>query len=216
MDPRIGDKYVPLPKKIVPREDSRSSSSEGDKQTRRRKPKIIHGPHPEDERAYPVVESPGSNPSPRRRDSGVFSIEGSPRARHYVDEYGRPTFPPNYVQDTSERLQDALMKERLDRIEAEKAALRAKEEATEAKAELERYKRQSWLADRERKVIDREKHFQDEQRRITDAPLRAQREVVVSQPRPPVRFVDDATDALNRARDDYKRRSGGARGDGGN
>ena len=215
MDPRIGEKYVPLPKKIPPKEDSRSSSSEGDKQPgRRRKPKIIHGPHPEDDRAYPVVESPGSNPSPRRRDSGVFSIEGSPRARQYVDEFGRPTFPPSHVHDTSDRLQEALMKERLERIEAEKAALRAKEEATEAKAELERYKRQSWIDERERKVSDREKHFQDDQRRIADAPPRPPREVVISQPKPPVRFVDDATDALNRARDDYKRRSGGGRGGG--
>ena len=212
MDSRLGDSYVPLPKKL-PAKDERSSSSEGDsaRNIRRRKPKIIHGPHPEDERAYPVIESPGSTASPRRRDSGVFSIEGSPRARQYVDEHGRPTSYSG-VHDSSDRLHEALMKERLDRIEAEKAAVRAKDEAMDAKAELERYKRSSWLDDRERKVSDRERQLGDEQRRIGEAPARpAPREVVVSQPRPPVRFVDDADDAMKRARDDYKRRSGGGR-----
>ena len=143
--------------------------------------------------------------------AGVFSIEGSPRARQYVDEHGRPTSYGG-VHDSSDRLHEALMKERLDRIEAEKAAVRAKDEAMDAKAELERYKRSSWLDDRERKVSDRERQLGDEQRRIGEAPARpAPREVVVSQPRPPVRFVDDADDAMKRARDDYKRRSGGGR-----
>jgi hypothetical protein len=214
MDPRIGDSYVPLPKKL-PLKDDRSSSSEGDKDKKgkRRKPKIIHGPHPEDERAFPVIESPGSNQSPRRRDSGVGSIESSPHARQYFDEFGRPTFGPSYSHgaiDASDRLHAELMKERLDRIEAEKAAARAKEETMELKAELERMKRSSWLDDRERKVTEREKQFEEQNRRITDAP-RPAREVVVSQPKPPVRFVDDATDALNRARDDFKRRSGSGR-----
>jgi hypothetical protein len=210
MDPRIGKDYVPLPKKLPPK-DERSSSSEGDrdKTTKRRKPKIIHGPHPEDERAYPTTDSPSSNPSPRRRDSGVFSIEGSPRARQYVDEYGRPIFPASQPHEASERLQEALMKERLDRIDAEKAAIKAKEEATEAKAELERVKRQSWLDNRERLVTDRERQFQEEQRRIADAPVRAPREVVISQPKPPVRFVDEADDAIRRAREENKRRGGG-------
>jgi hypothetical protein len=213
MDPRIGDNYVPLPKKL-PLKDDHSSSSEGDrdKKGRRRKPKIIHGPHPEDERAYPVVETPSNNSSPRRRDSGVFSIEGSPLARQYVDEFGRPTFPPNYAQghrdgaiDASERLNAELMRERLDRIEAEKIAVRAEKEATDAKAELERYKRQSWLDDRERKVTDREKQL-----RIDDVPAPRTREVIISQPKPPVRFaVDEAADAIKRAQDDLKRRSGG-------
>lgn len=221
MDPRLGDNYVPLPKKL-PLKDERSSSSEGDKDKKgkRRKPKIIHGPHPEDERAFPVIESPGSNQSPRRRDSGVGSIEGSPHARPYFDEFGRPTFGPSYSHGAvgaSERLHAELMKERLDRIEAEKVAMRAREqaneakaEATEAKAELERLKRSSWLDDRERKISDREKQYDEQHRRITDVP-RPAREVVLSQPRPPVRFVDEATDALNRARDDLKRRSGGGR-----
>jgi hypothetical protein len=229
---RIGNSYVPLPKKLPVKDDRSSPSGDEGRSNRggRQRPKIIHGPHPEDERAYPVVETPGGNPSPRRRDassnpsprrdSGVFSMDGSPRARQYHDEFGRPAFPPSHLQghregahEASERLHEALMKERHERLEAERAALRAKEETNEVKAELERVKRQSWLQDRERQVADREKQFHEEQRRIAEAPpSRPTREVVVTQPKPPVRFVDDATDALNRARDDHKRKSGGRGG----
>ena len=212
MDPRIGNKYVPLPKKL-PLKDERSSSSESNSdkdKRRRRKAILVQGPHPEDRDAYPVVESPGS-PSPRRRDSGVFSVEGSPRRRqYYYNAAGQRTYAPSSdhsVQDLSDKFQTLLMKEQLDRIEAEKAAVRAKEEANDAKAELERHKRQSWLDERERNLKDRERDRQHrgEQKRIGDAP---RREVVVVQNKPPVRFADPATDALERAKDDYKRRSG--------
>lgn len=87
MDPRVGDTYIPLPKPLPPKDERSSSSGSGsDKdKRRRRKVKIVQGPHPEDRDAYPVVESPGS-PSPHPRDSGVFSVEGSPRRRIY---YGK-------------------------------------------------------------------------------------------------------------------------------
>lgn len=101
------------------------------------------------------------------------------------------------------------MKEQMDRIEAEKAALRAKEEVADVKAELERVKRQSWLDDRERKVSDREKDHRDGQKRIGDAPKREV--VVVQSERPPSRYADPAFNALDRAKDDYKRRSRGGK-----
>lgn len=139
----------------------------------------------------------------------MFSVEGSPRRRqYYYNAAGQRTYAPSSetsVQDLSDKFQTLLMKEQLDRIEAEKAATRAKEEAIDAKAELERHKRQSWLDERERKVQDRERQHREEQKRISDAP---RREVVVVQNKPPLRLVDPATDALDRAKDDYKRRSG--------
>ena len=209
MDPRLGDKYVPLPKKLPPKDERSSSSESSSDKDKRRRPKaiLVQGPHPEDRDAFPVIESPGK-PSPRRRDSGVFSVEGSPRRQYYYNAAGQRTYAPSSetsVQDLSDKFQALLMKEQLDRIDAEKAATRAKEEAIDAKAELERYKRQSWLDERERKVQDRERQHREEQKRIGDA---SRREVVVVQNKPPVRFADPATDALERAKDDYKRRSG--------
>ena len=111
MESPLFEAYVPLPKRLPTKEEQeRSSSSEaGDRNKggRRRKPKIIHGPHPEDEYAYPIIESLDSGQSPHERDTGVFSIEGSPRARQYVDEHGRPTLPPSYDQGHRDGAQHA-------------------------------------------------------------------------------------------------------------
>jgi len=211
MDPRVGDKYVPLPKKLPPKSE-RSSSSEDSKEGKgkRRKAMVIQAPHLQDPEAYPIIESP-SSPSPRRRDSGVFSIEGSPR-RYYYDSRGQLTYPPQNptpsnqnIQELSDRFNDILSKKEHDRIEAQQDAIRARQEANDAKAELERVKRQSWLDDRERNVSDRERQHREEQKRISDAP---KRDVVVVQPSPPARYDDTPTDALKRAKDDYKRKSG--------
>ena len=104
--------------------------------------------------------------------------------------------------------------DKVEKTEAGNAAVRAKEEATEAKAELERYKRQKWLEDRESNPEDREGQFQDEHNRLPGPPRLHPREVVISQPRAPVRFVDEAEDAMRRARDDEKQRSGRGRAGG--
>ena len=127
MDPRTGNKCVPLPKDLPLKDEGSSSSesnSDGDKR-RRRKTIFVRGQHPEDRDAYPVVESPG-NLSPSRRDSGVYSIEGSPRRRHYYyNAAGQRTYAPTGEVST----RDLLYRVQTPVIEAEKAGTQLREEA---------------------------------------------------------------------------------------
>jgi hypothetical protein len=223
MDPRVGDKYIPLPKKIPKEEDRRSSSDEDHKRDRRRKPKIIQDIHPEDARAYPVVDSSPSNRSPssrdsRKRDSGVHSMESSPRPIYY-DQYGRETYGPSITVPTiAEHQQIHKLTNKLQDLEFEnkilkEKAITAKEDELEAKEELQREKRRSLLDKRERdlsdKERDRERALRDDRKRIGDVPSTQPRAVVVVQPRPPVRFESAGNEAHNRAKEDFKKKRGG-------
>ncbi|RMZ90088.1 hypothetical protein DV736_g2683, partial [Chaetothyriales sp. CBS 134916] len=89
MDPRLGDSYVPLPKKL-PRKDDKSLSSDSDHQNPkkgkekscRRKVNIVQSYDPEDASVYPVVNSPLSSHSPASHSLASHSPASHSLASH--------------------------------------------------------------------------------------------------------------------------------------
>ena len=133
-------------------------------------------------------------------------MESSPRTVYY-DAHGRPTYAPSIadphvVHNLTKELQDL----EFGKIQAEKKAIHYREEAVEAKESLHREKRRSQIERRERELVDKER--QQQYKRIGDIPANPPRDVVVIQPRPPVRY-DPGTDAHNRAKEDFKKKRGG-------
>ncbi|RMZ83459.1 hypothetical protein DV737_g1633, partial [Chaetothyriales sp. CBS 132003] len=90
MDPRLGDSYVPLPKKL-PLKDDNSWSSDSDHQNPKSKRKeknvrrevnIIQSYNPEDRSVYPVAESPRYSHSPASRSPASHSPASHSPASH--------------------------------------------------------------------------------------------------------------------------------------
>ncbi|KIW65246.1 hypothetical protein, variant [Phialophora macrospora] len=203
------DIYTPLPPKLPPKkkrdedEPKRYDVEERSPQ-RYRKVKVVHD-HFDDDDAHPKVETP--SPPRSKRDSGKYYMTGA----RVGDDHDRP--PKEYerrrpVSDPEvQRLREDVERLKLERREAELAALAAKDKAERLKADLEYEKRQRSLEKRERDIAMREDllNRQREQLLETRPPRERQEVVVVHNPPAATQARDPNRSALDRARDDYQR-----------
>ncbi|EXJ88409.1 hypothetical protein A1O1_05339 [Capronia coronata CBS 617.96] len=193
--------YTPLPPKLPPkgkqREDDPSDHINGKKSPRLRRVKVIHR-DPDDEDAYPQVESPPPRP---KRDSGKYYVVEPAGSSGVRREYERRRPDPEV-----QRLVDDLERERRERREAERAAVAAQEAAERLRADLAREKHQRTLDRRECALRDSQKRLGQEQPRLVEVRRPHDRhEVVVVHNPPPTLPIVEASSALNRAQADYRR-----------
>ncbi|ETI26236.1 hypothetical protein G647_03013 [Cladophialophora carrionii CBS 160.54] len=203
------DIYTPLPPKLPPKktrdedEPKRYVLEERSPQ-RYRKVKVVHE-HFDDDDAHPKVESP--SPPRSKRDSGTYYMSGA----RVDEEHDRP--PKEYerrrpVSDPEvQRLREDLERLKLERRDAELAALAAKDKAERLQADLEYEKRQRSLEKRERDIARREDWLNRQREQLMEArpPRERQEVVVVHNPPAGAQTRDPNRSALDRARDDYQR-----------
>ena len=200
--------YTPLPPKLPPKDKRRQDEPkryilEERSPQRYRKAKIINDRF-DDDNAHPRVESPSPH---RKHDSGTYMMSGAltddfieVRPQEY--DRRRPTSDPEI-----QRLTGEIERLRLERRDAELAALAAKDKAERLKADLDYEKRQRSLEKRERAIAEREKWLNQQRDHFTEArrPRERQEVIVVNHPQPVVPVRDPNRSALDRARDDYQR-----------
>jgi hypothetical protein len=202
------DIYTPLPPKIPlkpnPSEDEPKRYVLEERSPQRyRKVTIVHD-RSDDDSAHPRVESPSP---PRKRDSGKYYMTGA-----RLDDNIERAPPKEYVRRRPvsdpevQKLREDIERLKLERRDAELAALAAKDKAERLKADLEYEKRQRSLEKRERDIAEREKWLTQQRDQLDGRrPRERQGVVVVHNPPATVQVRDPNRTALDRARDDFQR-----------